>query len=205
MFTGIVQCLGELAAREPEGGDVRLRVKAGSVAGGFDLGEARIGDSIAVNGACLTVVALSPGEFAVDVSRETLTVTTLGELRRGDPLNLEASLTPGSRLGGHLVSGHVDGIGTVLERGQDARSIRFTLSVPDRLARYVAAKGSICVDGVSLTVNEVDGTRFSVNIIPHTAAVTTLGRVRAGSKVNLEVDLLARYLERLSAAHRGEL
>jgi len=193
MFTGIIQAVGEIAALEPRGGDVRLRVRTGKL----DLADVRLGDSIAVNGVCLTAVELPGDGFWADVSGETLAHTTLGSFRTGRHVNLEKALTPTTRLGGHLVSGHVDGVGEVLERRRDARSERFRIEAPKPLARYIAHKGSICVDGVSLTVNAVDGNVFDLNIVPHTLAETTLDGWQKGVKVNLEVDLIARYLERL--------
>jgi riboflavin synthase len=157
----------------------------------------RIGDSICVQGCCLTATELLGSAFAADVSRETLNLTTLGDLRPGTPVNLEPSLKAGDALGGHLVSGHVDGVATVTSIEGDARSQRLKITVPAELARYIARKGSVALDGVSLTVNEVDGNVFGVNIIPHTQAVTTLGRLTVGSRVNLEIDQVARYVERL--------
>ena len=191
MFTGIVQTLGTVASVEAQGGDSRLTIDAPG------LGDFAIGDSISVSGACLTAVARTPGGFVADVSRETLDCTTLGALEVGSPVNLELSLTPATALGGHLVSGHVDGVGELVAEEEDARSQRLRLRAPAGLERYIAAKGSVCVDGVSLTVNEVEGREFGVNVIPHTAAVTTLGAARPGSRFNLEVDLIARYVERL--------
>ena len=191
MFTGIVQTLGTVASVEAQGGDGRLTIDAPG------LGDFAIGDSISVSGACLTAVARTPGGFVADVSRETLDCTTLGALEVGSPVNLELSLTPATALGGHLVSGHVDGVGELVAEEEDARSRRLRLRAPAGLERYIAAKGSVCVDGVSLTVNEVEGREFGVNVIPHTAAVTTLGAARPGSRFNLEVDLIARYVERL--------
>ncbi len=193
MFTGIIQAVGKIAALESKGGDARVRVDTGDL----DLADVKLGDSIAVGGVCLTAVALSPAGFAADVSGETLARTTLGALHTGDAVNLEKALLPTTRLGGHLVSGHVDGVGKVHDRQQDARSVRFRIAAPRELAKYIAAKGSICVDGVSLTVNAVHGAEFEVNLVPHTLAVTTLGELAPGRAVNLEVDLLARYLERL--------
>jgi riboflavin synthase len=193
MFTGIVEAVGRIRAIEPRGGDVRLSVDARAL----DLSGAAIGDSIAVNGCCLTAVALDGTGFAADVSRESLGLTTLGALERGSAVNIERALTLAKPLGGHLVTGHVDGVGQVESRQDDGRSVRFRIRVPDALARYVARKGSICVDGVSLTVNEVDGAAFGVNIVPHTLASTGFGGYRPGSRVNLEVDIVARYLERL--------
>jgi riboflavin synthase len=198
VFTGIVQGVGRVVDVEAIGGDLRLRIDAGPVS----LAGVGIGDSIAVNGACLTAVELGGGGFAADVSRETLSLTTLGELAAGSPVNLENALRAGQSLGGHYVSGHVDGVGQVLSRRDDARSVRIEFEVPWGLGRYVARKGSICIDGVSLTVNSASGTRFDVNLVPHTLEVTTLGRLAAGTRVNLEVDIIARYLERLLAEGR---
>ena len=193
MFTGIIEAVGRLQDRQPRGGDRRLRIATGKL----DLGGVALGDSIAVNGVCLTVTELPGDGFWADVSSETLSCTTLGDLAVGAPVNLEQALTPTTRLGGHLVSGHVDGIGTVIDRREDARSWRFRLRAPTELARYIAAKGSICIDGISLTVNRVEQADFEVNIVPHTLAETTIGGCRPGSRVNLEVDLIARYLERM--------
>lgn len=191
MFTGIVQTRGAVTRLEARGGDARLVIDAP------DLGEFRVGDSISVSGACLTAAARTERGFAADVSRETLDRTTLGALGAGAAVNLELSLTLASPLGGHLVSGHVDGVGELLSQEEDARSRRLRFRAPEGLVRYLAAKGSVCVDGVSLTVNEVEGREFEVNVIPHTATVTTLGDARPGSRVNLEADLVARYVERL--------
>ena len=193
MFTGIIQAIGEVAALERRDGDVRLRIRTGKL----DLEDVALGDSIAVNGVCLTAVELPGNGFIADVSRETLSLTSLGQLRSGSPVNLEKALTLATRLGGHLVSGHVDGLGSVLERHDDARSVRFTIEAPAELARYIAHKGSITVDGTSLTVNAVDGRRFELNIVPHTLQETIMGGYAVGRRVNLEVDLVARYLERL--------
>ncbi|NGP52934.1 riboflavin synthase [Thioalkalivibrio sp. XN8] len=193
MFTGIIEAVGSISALEPRGGDVRLRVHAG----GLDLSAAAIGDSIAVNGCCLTAVELGADGFAADVSRESLGLTTLGDLERGSRVNLERALTLAKPLGGHLVTGHVDGVGRVAGRADDGRSVRFRIRAPQALSRYLARKGSICVDGVSLTVNEVDGAEFGVNIVPHTLEATVFGSYRTGARVNLEVDIVARYLERL--------
>ena len=193
MFTGIIEAMGEIAELQPRSGDFRLRIRSGKL----DLGDVQLGDSIAVNGVCLTAVGLPGDGFLADVSRETLSLTTLGALKTGDPVNLEKALTLASRLGGHLVSGHVDGLGSVIERHDDARSVRFTIEAPAELARYIAHKGSITVDGTSLTVNAVNGRRFDLNIVPHTLQETIIGGYVSGRRVNLEVDLLARYLERL--------
>ncbi|MGD2138035.1 MAG: riboflavin synthase [Gammaproteobacteria bacterium] len=193
MFTGIIQAVGSIASLEQRSGDLRLGIQAGKL----PLEDVQPGDSIAVSGVCLTVVELVASRFFADVSGETLRCTILGDLDVGDPVNLEKALTLASRLGGHLVSGHVDGIGSVTGRRQDSRSVQFSIQAPDELARYIAVKGSICVDGVSLTVNGVSGAGFELNIVPHTLEETTLGGFRPGRRVNLEVDLLARYLERL--------
>lgn len=193
MFTGIIQSTGTISRLESKGGDCLLTVHTGKL----PMEDVKLGDSIAVNGVCLTAVELGERSFKADVSRETLSHTTLGEARSGTAVNLELALLPTTRLGGHLVSGHVDGVGTVISKQNDGRSWRFTLEAPAPLARYIAAKGSICINGVSLTVNEVEGSRFGVNIVPHTLAETTLGQTEPGQKVNLEVDLLARYTERL--------
>lgn len=193
MFTGIITAMGTLTAIQPRSGDVRLRIAAGKL----DLRDVQLGDSIAVSGVCLTAVELPGDGFWADASRETLERTILGEAAPGMKVNLEKALTPTTRLGGHLVSGHVDGIGTVTVWQLDGRSWRLRIQAPDALARYIAEKGSICVDGVSLTVNRVDGAAFELNIVPHTLTETTLADFKIGRRVNLEVDLIARYLERL--------
>lgn len=193
MFTGIIEAVGSITALEPRGGDLRLSVHCAAL----DLSGTAVGDSIAVNGCCLTVVRLEGAVFSADVSRESLGVTTLGALERGSHVNLERALTLSKPLGGHLVTGHVDGMGQVESRVDDGRSVRFRLRAPDGLARYLARKGSVCVDGVSLTVNEADGPVFGVNIVPHTLEATIFGGYGSGSKVNLEVDIVARYVERL--------
>jgi riboflavin synthase len=194
MFTGIVQAIGEVRSIAPHAADVELLIGAR----GLDLQSVAIGDSICVSGCCLTVTRLGDDAFAVDASLETLNVTTLGEWRAGQPVNLEKALCAGQPLGGHYVTGHIDGVGRVVRSVEDGRSLRVEFEVPRPLAHYVARKGSICVDGVSLTVNEVEGTCFGVNLIPHTLQVTTLGACRPGTRVNLEVDIIARYLERLA-------
>jgi riboflavin synthase len=193
MFTGIIQAVGRIAALEPKGTDMRLYVQTGKL----DLGDVALGDSIAVSGVCLTAVDLPGDGFWADVSNETLQRTVLGAVASGSTVNLEKALTPVSRLGGHLVSGHVDGVGVVRTRRDDGRSVYFRLQAPDELARYIAEKGSICVDGVSLTVNAVHGALFDLNIVPHTLKETTLEGYAVARRVNLEVDLIARYLERL--------
>ncbi|MBK5963532.1 riboflavin synthase [Thiocystis minor] len=199
MFTGIIQSIGQIQRLEPRGGDVRLTIDTGKL----PLAEVAIGDSIAVNGVCLTAVELTGRGFSADVSRESLSLTTLGALGPGGRVNLEKALTLSTPLGGHLVSGHVDGVGVLLERHEDARSWRLRIQAPDELARYIAQKGSICVDGVSLTVNRVDGAVFELNIVPHTIRETIIGGYRTGARVNLEVDLIARYLERLLLGERA--
>lgn len=193
MFTGIIQAVGSIADMHLQGGDMRLSIDAGKL----DMSDVALGDSIAVNGVCLTAVELKGSRFAADVSTETLSLTSLGQLSKGHSVNLEKALTLNTRLGGHLVSGHVDGLGQVISRHDDARSVRFTLRAPDQLAKYISAKGSVCIDGTSLTVNKVDGALFELNIVPHTLQETIMGQYKAGSKVNLEVDVIARYLERL--------
>lgn len=194
MFTGIIQAIGQISALHPRQGDLELEIAPGSLS----LHGAKVGDSIAVNGVCLTIARLGSGGFAADVSRETLACTTLGEARPGQPVNLELALRAGEPLGGHLVAGHVDGVGRLVSQHEDGRSSRLVFEIPAALARYVAPKGSICIDGVSLTVNDVEGARFGVNLIPHTLTVTTLGALQTSGRVNVEVDLLARYVERLA-------
>ena len=196
MFTGIVQGVGRVRSVEQHGGDVTMWIETGAVT----LGDVAIGGSIAVNGCCLTAVQLAGDAFKADLSRETLSHTTAGNWGTGTPVNLEKALTAGQALGGHYVTGHVDGVGEVVGRHEDARSVRVEFEVPPDLARYIARKGSVCVDGVSLTVNGVAGRRFDVNLVPHTLEQTILGDYHPGTRVNLEVDIIARYLERLVAA-----
>ena len=193
MFTGIIEAVGEIVSCELRGGDVRLQVKTN----GLDLADVSLGDSIATNGVCLTVIELPGDGYVADVSSESLALTTIGQWQAGTAVNLEKAMAAGDRFGGHMVSGHVDGIGEVLERHPDARSERFRLRAPAELARYIAHKGSITVDGTSLTVNRVEGAEFELNIVPHTLENTVMDSYQPGSKVNLEVDLVARYLERL--------
>jgi len=193
MFTGIILAVGKISAIQQLGGDFRYKIETGKLA----INDANLGDSIAVNGVCLTAVELAADYFCTDVSNETLSRTTLKSATVGTPVNLEPALTPTTRLGGHIVSGHVDGLGSVVAKNQDGRSFRYQFKAPDSLAKYIAEKGSICINGVSLTVNEVDGAKFSVNIVPHTLQETTLDQMIIGTEVNLEVDLLARYMERL--------
>lgn len=193
MFTGIIKAKGTIHAMTRQGGDVRMTV----ISPDLPWNEFELGESIAVNGVCLTAVGFHADGFDTDVSLETLNVTALGQLQTGSRVNLEPALSLGERLGGHLVSGHVDCVGVVRSRSADARSIRLAIEIPAEYSRYVAKKGSVCVDGVSLTINEVSGNCFELNIIPHTAAVTMIDDYAVGTKVNVEVDLLARYLERL--------
>lgn len=200
MFTGIIEGVGRLATLEHRGGDVRLTVDIGSLP--FDA--VQLGESIAVNGVCLTVIEFDARSFAADASNETLALTTLGALAVGDSVNLERAMRPTDRLGGHLVSGHVDGLGRVERIEPDARAQRWRFSAPAPLLRYIAKKGSICVDGVSLTVNEVDDAGFDVALIPHTVAHTRFAHTQVGDAVNLEIDLVARYVERLLAGRAGE-
>ena len=195
MFTGIVQSVGLIRAIEPKAGDVTIDVQTPSMS----LESVTAGDSIAVNGVCLTVTSMDAGSFRADVSRETLAMTTLGRWEPGTRVNLEKALLAGQPLGGHYVTGHVDGVGRVVSRRDDARSVRVEFEVPAPLAKYVARKGSVCVDGVSLTVNGVLGSRFDVNLVPHTLDVTILGDYQPDTAVNIEVDIIARYLERLGA------
>ena len=195
MFTGIVQDVGRVLSVESRGGDVRLLIACDRL----DLGRAQVGDSICVQGCCLTATELNGNTFAADVSRETLSLTTLGDFRAGTRVNLEPALRAGDALGGHLVSGHVDGVALVRGLSGDGRSTRVAIGVPGALARYVATKGSVAVNGVSLTINEVEADGFGVNLIPHTQSVTTLGELSVGTRVNLEIDQVARYVARLLA------
>ena len=196
MFTGIIVAIGKITAIERKAGDFRLKIDTGKLL----LTDTQLGDSIAVNGVCLTAVELGAHYFCADVSNETWSRTTLSQASTGSPVNLELALTPSTRMGGHIVSGHVDGIGEVIARQPDGRSVRFSVKAPDNLAKYIAEKGSICINGISLTINAVNGAVFSVNIVPHTLQETTLNEAIVGTAVNLEVDLLARYLERLLTA-----
>ncbi|QSX38157.1 riboflavin synthase [Shewanella sedimentimangrovi] len=193
MFTGIIEAVGTLSRLERMGDDIRLTVNSGKL----DLSDVRLGDSIATNGVCLTVVQCLKDGYVADVSAETVKLTGFGDYRPGARVNLEKAVTPTTRLGGHLVSGHVDGRATVVSRSNLGKAIEFWLEAPAELARYIAHKGSITIDGVSLTVNEVDGNRFRLTIVPHTASETTLLELSVGDRVNLEVDQIARYLERL--------
>lgn len=193
MFTGIIQAIGTIAELQPNGGDIALVVNTGKL----DMDDVALGDSIAVNGVCLTAIALTDSSFTADVSRETLSLTSLGTLSKGSKVNLEKALTLQTRLGGHMVSGHVDGLGEVESRLKDGRSEKFRIKAPNDLAKYIAAKGSITIDGVSLTVNIVEDVYFEINIVPHTIQETIIGSYQSGTKINLEVDVVARYLERL--------
>jgi riboflavin synthase len=193
MFTGIISALGEIKNLEQIAKEWRLTVAVGKLS----LADVKIGDSIAVSGVCLTVVGLDHSTFQADVSRETMRRTSLGSLKKGSPVNLEKALTPDSRLGGHFVSGHVDGLGVLKDMHSDGGSVSMRFIAPDTLARYIAAKGSICIDGTSLTVNEVNGAEFTVNIIPYTQRETVIHVYQVGQEVNLEVDLISRYMERL--------
>ena len=194
MFTGIVQAVGRIEERiEYASGDVSLVIATAAI----PAADIAVGDSICVSGVCLTAVEATQTGFRTDVSAESLARTTLRDLAAGSRVNLETALTPDTRLGGHLVSGHVDGIAQVLARWDDARSVRFEFRVPEALAKYIAEKGSVCIDGTSLTVNGVDGADFDVNIVPHTLTATTLGELGPGNAVNIEVDQIARYVERL--------
>ena len=193
MFTGIIESIGTVKQMQDKGGDMRLELETGKL----DMKDVVLGDSIAVNGVCLTVIKMTGNSFSADVSRETLKHTSLGKLKPGSQVNLEKALTLQTRLGGHMVSGHVDALGTVLERKDDARSIWFKVQAPANLAKYIVHKGSITVDGTSLTVNAVDGNEFELNIVPHTLQETIMNNYAAGTEVNLEVDIIGRYLERL--------
>ncbi len=193
MFTGIIRALGKIERNEPSDGDIRLTIACGDL----DMTQVQIGDSIAVNGTCLTAVELRGQSFVADVSVETMEKTSLGQLALGSPVNLETALTLNTALGGHLVSGHVDGLATLVEMQADARSIRYRFEVEPGIQHYIAVKGSVTVDGTSLTVNNVEGNRFDVNIVPHTRQKTVFQYYQVGSRVNIEVDIIARYLERL--------
>lgn len=198
MFTGLIQGVGYLAASERREGDLRLRIAVGTL----PFADVSLGESIAVNGVCLTVIAFDRQHFDADVSRETIDVSTLGHLREGAAVNLERALRASDRLGGHWLLGHVDAVGSILDRAGDARGERWRLRMPRPLSRYIASKGSIAVDGVSLTVNEIGDNWFEVMLVPHTLSHTGFGQMPVGTAVNLEVDLVARYVERLMSAPR---
>ncbi len=195
MFTGIIKAIGRVAKIEQQGGDLRLTITSADL----PWKEFAVGESISVNGVCLTAVEFLGNGFVADVSAETTKVTALANLAEGSRVNLEPSVSLAERLGGHLVSGHIDCVGQIKTRETDARSVRLVIGIPAEYSRYIASKGSVCIDGVSLTVNEVSDNTFGVNIIPHTADVTIIGDYRTGTEVNIEVDLLARYVERLLA------
>lgn len=193
MFTGIIEAVGTIISAQQTAGDVRLQIHAGLL----DMADVKLGDSIATSGICLTVIDFGTDWYAADVSLETISRTTLKHWKAGQRVNLEKALLPTTRLGGHLVSGHVDGLGEIVVARQDARSLYFEVQAPDTLAKYLAEKGSITVDGISLTINHLNGARLSLNLVPHSAAQTTISAWKVGTQVNLEVDVLARYLERL--------
>lgn len=202
MFTGIIEAVGQVVTSQRKQGDIRLRINTGKL----DLSDVKLGDSIATNGVCLTVVELPGDGFWADVSQESITHTNIMDWKSGKPVNLEQALTLATRLGGHMVTGHVDGLGTILSRHEDARSVRFKIKAPAALSKYIAAKGSITVDGVSLTVNAIEdagtgsdkgATIFDLNIVPHTVQETVINDYQVGNTVHLEVDVIARYLERM--------
>jgi len=199
MFTGIIEAVGKVKALEHKSQDIRLTVSVGKL----DMTDVSCGDSIAVNGVCLTAIGFNADKFSADVSLESMRKTTLGSLKPGSKVNLEKAITATTRLGGHLVSGHVDGVGEVTQKTQEARSAFFRIRAPSELAKYIASKGSITIDGISLTVNKVSGAKFDINIVPHTLAATTIAGFDVGTKVNLEVDLLARYMERLMLGEKA--
>jgi riboflavin synthase len=198
MFTGIIQAVGTVQRLQALGGDLRLQIQTD-----LDLSDVQLGDSIATNGVCLTVIALGPTSYSADISSESLSRTTVAEWRVGQLVNLEKAMLPTTRFGGHIVSGHVDGVGEIRQLRQEARSWYFEVTAPNALAKYLAEKGSICVDGISLTINQLRGTVLSLNLIPHSAQSTTIGSWQLGTRVNLEVDVLARYLERLLLGERA--
>lgn len=200
MFTGIIESVGRIKKIEPVGGDMRLSVDAGSL----DMNDVQLGDSIAVNGVCLTAIEFDSHFFAADVSNETINLTSLKDIVVGSEVNLEKALLPTTRLGGHLVSGHVDGLGEVISIKEESRSVCLIIRAPEDLKHYIAMKGSICIDGTSLTVNKITDADFEINIVPHTQQQTVIKNYRPGTKVNLEVDLIARYLERLLTKQGGD-
>lgn len=199
MFTGIIEAVGSVASVENKQGDIRLRIATGAL----DLADVQLGDSIATNGVCLTVVELPGDGFVADVSRESLAHTQIGNWGKGTAVNLEKAMMPTTRMGGHIVTGHVDGLGTIKKRNADARSIQFVIEPSANLKKYIAAKGSITVDGVSLTANALNPMGFELNIVPHTAQETTLYAAKEGQQVHLEVDIIARYLEQLLTGNKG--
>nr|WP_086939021.1 riboflavin synthase [Thaumasiovibrio occultus] len=193
MFTGIIEATGRITAITPKGQDITVTVDAGDL----DMSDVKLGDSIATNGVCLTVVNFTANSYSADLSRETLNLTAFSQYKVGQVVNLEKAMLPTTRFGGHMVSGHIDGMATVVERAQVGRAIEFWLKAPASLAKYIAHKGSVAIDGISLTVNEVKGDQFKLTIVPHTAQETTINNFKPGVTVNLEVDVIARYLERL--------
>jgi len=199
MFTGIIEAIGRIKKIEPVGGDMRLHLDVGDL----DMKDVQLGDSIAVNGVCLTAIEFDEQYFVADVSNETIDLTSLKALAIGSEVNLEKALLPTTRLGGHLVSGHVDGLGEVISIKEESRSIQIIIKAPENLKHYIATKGSICIDGTSLTVNNIADADFEINIVPHTQQETIIKNYKIGAKVNLEVDLIARYLERLLTKHDG--
>ncbi len=201
MFTGIIEAVGRIESIEDKGGDAKVWIHTGKM----DMSDVQLGDSIAMNGVCLTAIELRNDAYCADVSGETLSLTSLKQLKEGSPVNLEKALTPTTRLGGHMVSGHVDGLGKVIDRYDDGRSVRFIIEAPKSLAKYIAMKGSITIDGTSLTVNKVDGCQFELNIVPHTLQETIMDSYQPGVEVNLEVDLIARYLERLVLGEKAAI
>ncbi len=201
MFTGIIEAVGEIAAMQSKAGDIRIYIKSGTL----ELSDVKLGDSIATNGVCLTVVELPGDGYWADVSKETIACSSFAFLKAGSCVNLEKALTVNARLGGHLVSGHIDGIGEIVSHNYDARSVRFTIKAPDVLAKYIAIKGSICIDGISLTVNQVNGAEFDINVVPHTVEETIISSYQVGTRVNLEADLIARYLERLVLGDKASI
>ncbi|WP_445114683.1 riboflavin synthase [Acinetobacter sp. WZC-1] len=198
MFTGIIESLGKVESLQSMGGDVRLRIQTS-----LDMSDVQLGDSIATNGICLTVIEWGDNWYAVDVSRESLSRSTLGEWKTGQPVNVEKAMLPTTRFGGHIVSGHVDAVGEISLVRSDARSLYFEVTAPVEIAKYLAEKGSVTVDGISLTINHLHGNILSLNLIPHTAERTNIATWKVGTRVNLEVDLLARYIERLLLGDRA--
>ncbi|USH01849.1 riboflavin synthase [Grimontia kaedaensis] len=199
MFTGIIEAVGHIQKITPKGGDISLTVESGKL----DLSDVKLGDSIATNGVCLTVVAMTGNGYVADLSGETLNRTAFATYKAGQKVNLEKAMLPTTRFGGHMVSGHVDSIATVVSRTQTGRAIEFWLEAPAELAKYLAEKGSVTIDGISLTINAVDGNRFKLTIVPHTALETTIEDFTVGYQVNIEVDVIARYLERLMMGDRA--
>ncbi|WED21288.1 riboflavin synthase [Vibrio sp. JC009] len=200
MFTGIIEAVGTLTAITPRGEDISITVESGKL----DMSDVKLGDSIATNGVCLTVVAFTESSYTADLSLETLKKTGFAQYSVGDKVNLEKAMLPTTRFGGHIVSGHVDGVGTIVERNQVGRAVEFWVEMPEDISRYVAQKGSITVDGISLTVNDLRKNAFKLTIVPHTSEETTIDKFNVGRKVNLEVDVLARYMERLLTASQDK-